>query len=83
MTDWERVRDEAAISWCAEYQYSSHLDRGHAFKAGYDYAIANDPRVMELKLALKEIQDACPDGNPKWMNARASKALKAFEGSGE
>lgn len=48
----EQVRDEAALAWCAEHQYSSHMDRGHAFKSGYDYAVKHDPRVLALVDAL-------------------------------
>lgn len=92
MTDWKKVRDEAA----------DELGDAYSFQAGYDYAMANDPRVKALVEALelldkdaahyleyilksKEPTEAYSLGRHdtwKWVQEKAREALKAFEGSG-
>lgn len=66
MTEWKRVRDEAAEDHgdkCLR-EHASHYDccfqyheHHRSFEAGYDYAIENDPRVKALILELKYALD--------------------------
>lgn len=103
MTDWKQVRDEAAKS-CGDgkavpiirsmYPSTSRGEMSKQFQQvfceGYDYAIANDPRVKAAR-RLVELQQkllmCCRIGKPpgKWLDEMESlrEALKAFEGSGE
>lgn len=90
MTDWKRIRDEAAERHRDEdiknnpngyivTPYVNNQVTHDSFQAGYDYAIANDPRVKKMREALERIYS----GAPCDVFAVCKRALKAFEGSGE
>ena len=53
MTDWKRVRDEAANDFENLQTAHDELGDGYSFQAGYKYAIANDPRVKKMREALE------------------------------
>ena len=84
MSDWKQVRDEAAATFCGPNPHRAPTwpVRLKAFKAGYDYAIANDPRVEKMREALEHYESAhyCNEGYPCSHDKTAREALKAFEG---
>lgn len=71
-----RLRDERAEEYCnkIDHNVAAHFREG--FNSA-QYLLL--PLIEKMKLALVEIEEAYPNGNPKWMNSKASETLSELK----